>query len=293
MTTIAGKLTEINWDRVDALIALALEEDLGDSGDTTTDSVIPPRINATAVFLAKEDCVAAGLDVAARVFTAIDGCCGWESLVDDGDFCPRGTIMAEVHGPARALLTGERTALNFLQRLCGVATVSRRYAEAVAGTGTQILDTRKTTPGWRNLEKYAVVAGGATNHRIGLFDRIMIKDNHRELAGLEGEKGITRSVQRARDMFPDLEIEVEADTLADVREAIATGAEYVLLDNMSNEDMAEAVKINAGRAKLEASGGITLERLPSIAALGVDYISSGALTHSVKSADISMDIKLA
>ena len=291
-TTAATQLPEIDWNRVDALIAMALEEDLGDRGDTTTDAVIPAKTTAIAVMLAKEDCVAAGLEIAARVFTAIDGRCGWKPRVADGDFCPKGTILAEVHGPARALLTGERTALNFLQRLCGVATVAHRYAAAVAGTGTEILDTRKTTPGWRNLEKYAVAAGGASNHRIGLFDRIMIKDNHRELAGLEGEKGITRSVKRAREMFPDLEIEVEADTLDEVREAVEAGAEYVLLDNMTNAQMAEAVKINAGRSRLEASGGITLERLPSIAALGVDYISSGALTHSVKSVDISMDIKL-
>ncbi len=287
-----NNLPEIDWTRVDKLIALALEEDLGDRGDTTTDSVIPANISATAIFIAKTDCVAAGLDVAARVFTAIDGRCGWNSKVNDGDFCPKGTVMAEVHGPARSLLTGERTSLNFLQRLCGVATVSHRYAEAVAGTAAKILDTRKTTPGWRNLEKYAVAAGGASNHRIGLFDRVMIKDNHRELAGLEGEKGITRSVQRARAMFPDLEVEVEADTLDEVREAVECGAEYILLDNMTNDQMAEAVKINNGRSKLEASGNITLERLASIAALGVDFISAGALTHSVKAADISMDIKL-
>ncbi len=293
MRTIkATKLPGVDWKQIDTLIGLALEEDLGNRGDTTTDSVIPANITATAVMIAKEDCVAAGLDVAARVFTAIDGCCGWTSLVKDGEFCPKGTVMAEIHGPVRALLTGERTALNFLQRLCGVATVSRRYALAVAGTNTKILDTRKTTPGWRKLEKYAVAAGGASNHRIGLFDRIMIKDNHRELAGLEGEKGIIRSVKRAREKYPDLEVEVEADTLDEVKEALEAKAEYILLDNMTNEQMADAVKLNNGQAKLEASGGITLERIPSIAALGVDFISVGALTHSVKASDISMDIKI-
>jgi nicotinate-nucleotide pyrophosphorylase (carboxylating) len=155
-----------------------------------------------------------------------------------------------------------------------------------------VLDTRKTTPGWRNLEKYAVAAGGASNHRIGLYDRIMIKDNHRELAGMEGEKGITRSVLRAREKYPELEIEVEADNLDEVREAVESGAEYILLDNMTDALMAEAVKINAGRAKLEASGGITLERIPRIGKIGVDFVSVGALTHSVKAADISMEITL-
>jgi len=287
-----NKLPTIDYKRLDKLIRLALEEDLGDSCDVTTAAVILPGTKATAVLICKQDGVAAGLEVAYRVFARQDPGCIWNPKVKDGDFCPKGTIMAEVSGQAAALLTSERTALNFLQRLCGIATTARRYADAVKGTKTEILDTRKTTPGWRNLEKYAVAAGGASNHRIGLYDRIMIKDNHRELAGLEGDQGITRSVQRARAMFPKLQVEVEADHLEEVGEAIAAGADFVLLDNMTNEQMAEAVKLNAGRVKLEASGGITLERVPSIAALGVDYISVGALTHSVKSLDISLDIKL-
>lgn len=202
--------------------------------------------------------------------------------------------MAEVRGNARALLTGERTALNFLQRLCGVATASKRYQDAAdaAGAKCRILDTRKTTPGWRNLEKYAVATGGAFNHRIGLFDRVMIKDNHRELAGLEGAGGIKRSVERARAQYPNLEVEVEVDSLSELDEALESRAEYILLDNMSDEMMAEAVRRVNGRAKLEASGGITLARIPSAAKTGVDFISAGALTHSVKSSDISMDIVL-
>jgi len=180
--------------------------------------------------------------------------------------------------------------LNFLQRLCGVATVAHRYMKCLEGTKTKVLDTRKTTPGYRNLEKYAVAVGGATNHRIGLFDRIMIKDNHRELAGMEGSGGIARSVARARAMFPQLEVQVEADSLDEVREAVAAKADYILLDNMDDATMAEAVKINQNTAKLEASGGITLERLPNIGKLGVDFVSVGALTHSVKASDISMDI---
>ena len=197
--------------------------------------------------------------------------------------------MAKLHGPARSLLTGERTALNFVQRLCGVATAAHKYQQA-AGGKCAILDTRKTTPGYRNLEKYAVAAGGASNHRIGLYDRIMIKDNHRELAGLGGTGGILRSVANARKLYPDLEVEVEIDSLAELPEALESKAEYILLDNMSTADMAEAVRMTAHRAKLEASGNMTLARIPEVAATGVDFISSGALTHSVKSADISMDI---
>ena len=214
----------------------------------------------------------------------------WKDLVQEGEFCPKGTLMAEIAGKASSILTAERTALNFLQRLCGVATASKKYQDAAAGTNAIILDTRKTTPGWRNLEKYAVAVGGASNHRIGLYDRVMIKDNHRELAGLEGKNGILRSVERARKMYPDLEVEVEIDSLDSLDEALESGAEYILLDNMSNELMAEAVKRTAGRSKLEASGNMKLERVPSAAATGVDFISVGALTHSVKSADISLDV---
>ena len=284
-------LPAIDWKRTDALIALALEEDLGDRGDVTTTSVIPEDLVTDAVFLAKEDLVCAGLPVAERLFLTLDPSLRWESLVKEGDFCPKGTIMAKVHGSARMLLTGERTALNFLQRLCGVASAAKKYQEA-AGDSCRILDTRKTTPGWRNLEKYAVAVGGASNHRIGLYDRVMIKDNHRELAGLEGAGGITRSVERARKMYPGLEVEVEVDSLTELKEAVETGAEYILLDNMSDEMMAEAVKFVNGRSKLEASGGIILARIPSAAKTGVDFISAGALTQSVKSSDISMDIQL-
>ncbi len=286
------KLPEINFKRVDELINLALDEDLGGLGDTTTIAVIPENTIAEALMICKEDCVCAGLPVAERVFRTLDPGIHWESLVKEGQLCHKGTVLAKINGQARWLLTAERTALNFLQRLCGVATTSRKYADAVEGTSCQILDTRKTTPGWRNLEKYAVAAGGSSNHRIGLYDRIMIKDNHRELAGLEGNNGIALAVERARKRFPALEIEVEADTLEEVQKALNCNVEYILLDNMTNEQMAEAVKMNAGRCKLEASGGITLERIPSIAALGVDYISAGALTHSVKASDISMDINI-
>ena len=284
--------TSIDWKRTALLIDLALEEDLGAKGDTTSIAVIPADLNAKAQLLAKCDCVVAGLEVAKTVFLAVDNTLDFTSLVEDGANVENTAVIAEISGKAISLLTAERTALNFLQRLTGVATESARYANAVAGTGCVILDTRKTTPGWRNLEKYAVATGGATNHRIGLYDRVMIKDNHRELAGLDGPYGIMRSVEKAKRTFPELEVEVEADTLEQVREAADAGADYILLDNMTNEEMLDAVSINGGRAKLEASGGITFERIREIATLGVDFISVGALTHSVKAADISMETVL-
>jgi len=282
---------EIDWKRADILIQLALEEDLGDLGDTTTNSVIPADLKTTAVLIAKEDLICAGLPVAERLFHTLDPDVVFTAKVQEGEACPRGTVMAEISGPARVLLTGVRTALNFLQRLCGVATAAHKYQE-LAGNRAKILDTRKTTPGWRNLEKYAVATGGAFNHRIGLYDRIMIKDNHRELAGMEGKGGILRSVRRAREMYPQLEIEVEVDSLDELDEALLSGAEYILLDNMDNEQVVKAVGIARNKARLEASGNVTLGRIPSLSETGVDYISSGALTHSVKSSDISMDIRI-
>ncbi len=282
-------MIELDRERVDLLIELALEEDVGD-GDATSISVIPSELEITARLVTRENCVIAGLPVAEAVFKTVDERIEFKYTVPDGAICTSGALLAEITGNASKLLTAERTALNFLQRLSGVATASAKFAKAVAGSDTVILDTRKTTPGWRNLEKYAVALGGSSNHRIGLFDRIMIKDNHRELAGLDGENGITRSVEKARKKKPKLEIEVEADSLEEVMEAADAGADYILLDNMSNEEMAEAVKINAGRSKLEASGGITLERIPLIASIGgIDFISVGALTHSVKAIDISME----
>ena len=283
---------QIDWGRADLLIELALNEDLDTTGDVTTASVVPEEATATAVLRCKEPkMVLAGIQIAECVFKMVEPRLQFRTMKDDGDTCEYGEVIAEVSGPARGILVAERTALNFLQRFCGVATTASKYAAALEGTGTEILDTRKTTPGYRNLEKYAVAVGGATNHRIGLYDRVMIKDNHRELAAMEGAGGIARSVGRARAKYPELEIEVEADSLDEVREAVEAGAEYIMLDNMSDEMMAEAVRIVAGRSKLEASGGITLERLPRIGRLGVDYVSSGALTHSVKAADISLDIE--
>ncbi len=282
-------LPELDWAKINSLIDMSLDEDIK-TGDATSISVIPENVNTEARFVTREKCVCAALEVAKTVFMKIDSTVSWTSLVKDGDILEPGAVLASVRGNARSLLTAERTALNFLQRLCGVATTTLRYVEAVGSSDTKILDTRKTTPGWRSLEKYAVAAGGGTNHRVGLYDRIMVKDNHRELAGLEGEGGIARSVKRARETFPALEVEIEADNLNEVKEAAEAGADYILLDNMTNEQMKEAIKINKGRSKLEASGGITIERIPSIAKIGVDFISVGALTHSVKAIDISLEM---
>ena len=288
-----SNIPAIDWQRVDVLIDLALSEDLGDRGDTTTLACVPAEARSRAVLLCKEDeMVLAGIGVAERVFKKIDPELTFTALKKDGDLCVRGDKIAEISGSARAILTGERTALNFIQRLCGVATMSHIYAAELSGSNCVVLDTRKTTPGYRNLEKYAVAVGGAGNHRIGLFDRIMIKDNHRELAALEGDGAIARAVARARAAYPDLEIEVEADTLDEVAQAADCQVEHIMLDNMSDDEMKKAVAITAGRAKLEASGGITLKRLASIGRIGVDYVSSGALTHSMRSMDISLDIEV-
>ncbi|MBR2345272.1 MAG: carboxylating nicotinate-nucleotide diphosphorylase [Lentisphaeria bacterium] len=286
-------IPEIDWNRVDVLIDLAVSEDLGDLGDTTTLSVVPENAAAKAVLLCKEpEMVVAGMMVAERVFKKIDPALKFVHFKKDGDLCKKGDLLGEISGSARAILTAERTALNFIQRLCGVATMSHIYARELADSNCVVLDTRKTTPGYRNLEKYAVAVGGSTNHRIGLYDRIMIKDNHREMAAIEGDGAIRRAVERARKAYPELEIEVEADKLEEVSEAADCGVEHIMLDNMSNETMMKAVAINAGRAKLEASGGITLPRLKEIGRIGVDFVSAGALTHSVRSMDISLDIEV-
>lgn len=272
-----------------ACVRAALAEDVG-GGDATTLAVVPERLESAAFLQTREACVVAGLPVAAAVFRELDPACCFEPLLPEGQPAAANQVLAQVTGRARALLTGERTALNFLQRLCGIATMTRKYVDAASGTRARILDTRKTTPGLRFLEKYAVTCGGGQNHRFGLYDRIMIKDNHRELASLEGPGGIRRAVAAARLAYPSLEVEVEADTLDDVTEAAEAGADIILLDNMTDGEMAEAVRRIGGRALTEASGGITLERIPAAAATGVDFISVGALTHSVRSIDIGLDI---
>ncbi len=272
------------------LVRAALAEDVG-SGDATTLAVVPEGVQAEAFMVTRQACVCAGLPVAEAVFEELDGALAFEPLVSDGTRCSAGQVLARVRGRARAILTGERTALNFVQRLSGIATLTRRFVDALGDSRTRILDTRKTTPGLRFLEKYAVRMGGGSNHRSGLYDRILIKDNHRELAAFAGPDPIGQAVRSCRAAYPRLEVEVEADTLEDVEAALAAGADSILLDNMSDEEMAEAVRRVRGRALLEASGGITLERIPALARLGLDFISVGALTHSAPAVDIGLDMR--
>ena len=270
-------------NRVDDSIRRALEEDVG-TGDATTDSIVPMNASLRGHIVAKQSGVVAGLEVARRVFHQLSEKVTFDARVDEGAQVDARTVLVELDGPARALLTGERTALNFLGRMSGIATATRQYMDAVAGTKAVILDTRKTVPGLRETDKLAVRLGGGENHRTGLFDMVLIKDNHIDFAG-----SITAAVQRVRDNTSGLEIEVETRTLDDVREALELGVERILLDNMSLEMMREAVTITGGRAKLEASGNVTIENVRQVALTGVDYISVGALTHSVKVFDVSLE----
>ena len=268
------------------LIDIALKDDVGE-GDITTDNIVPAEIRRKAKMVAKSDGVVAGLPVAEMVFKKLDHNLIWNELTPDGSKVKKGDVLVEFEGTYRALLTGERTALNFLQRLSGIATMSAIYADAVKDFQTVILDTRKTLPGFNKLDKYAVKTGGASNHRLGLHDMAMIKDNHIEVAG-----GITAAVKAVRaSVEHGIKIEVETTTLAQVQEAIDAKADIIMLDNMDLETMRKGVQLIAGRAKVEASGNITLERLRDVAATGVDYISIGALTHSVTAMDISQRIE--
>lgn len=268
------------------LIELALKEDVG-SGDITTNNIVPSEIRRKAKMIAKEDGVVAGLIVAKMVFQKLDPDLIWTEVAHNGDKVKKGDVLAEFEASYRALLTGERTALNFLQRMSGIATMSSIYAEAVKDFQTVILDTRKTLPGFNKLDKYAVKLGGASNHRLGLHDMVMIKDNHIEVAG-----SITNAVNAVRGKVDlGIKIEVETTNLAQVQEAVDAKVDIIMLDNMDNETMRQAVKLIGGRAKTEASGNITLERLREVAATGVDFISIGALTHSVRALDISQRIE--
>jgi nicotinate-nucleotide pyrophosphorylase (carboxylating) len=263
-------------------IRRALAEDVG-SGDATTDSIVPPAAKAKVQIVAKQSGVIAGLDVARMVFVQFDDQILFTPRVGDGSAVSQGQVVVDVYGLARALLTGERTALNFLGRMSGIATLTRQFVEAVAGTRAVILDTRKTAPGLRTIDKLAVILGGGQNHRHGLFDMVLIKDNHIDYAGSLGE-----AVRRVRDTGTNLEIEVEARSIKEVREALALKVERILLDNMTPEIMREAVQLNRGAAKLEASGNVTLATVREIAETGVDYISVGALTHSPQTFDVSL-----
>lgn len=267
------------------LIDMAFAEDIGD-GDITTQNLINAEDAKTSNFVAKADGVVAGLALAEMVFRRLDQKLEWNEFLKDGSQVVAGDVIATFKGSYGALLTGERTALNFLQRMSGIATYASLCMQAVEGTKVEILDTRKTLPGYRFLDKYAVRMGGASNHRIGLYDMVMIKDNHIQVAG-----GITAAVEAIRKNIPkSIKIEVETTSLEQVKEAVAADADIIMLDNMSIEQMKEGVEYIAGRAKVEASGNMTLERIAEVARTGVDFISIGALTHSVQALDISQRI---
>ena len=273
-------------DAVGRLIALALEEDVG-PGDRTAEACVPLSARGSALIFAKEPLIVSGISAAARVFRALDPGCELEALAGESDAANPGEGILRVRGSLRAILTGERTALNLLMRLCGVATITRRYAQALAGTKTRLLDTRKTTPGMRELEKAAVRAGGGFNHRGALFDGILVKDNHAAAAG-----GIGEAVRRARaQAHPLLKVEAEVSTPQHIEEALEAGADMLLLDNLDDDELRKAVQQVRGRVPVEASGGMTLDRLPRVAATGVDYVSVGALTHSAPAVDLSLMVE--
>jgi len=277
-------LTSIDPVDVQDIVRRALREDVA-SGDVTTQATVSADRRARGVIVAKSACVLAGIHIAVQAFRELDDGVSAEVYRIDGDWCDPGDSVAELRGSARAMLTAERTALNLLQRLSGIATLTRRFVDAAAGRIT-ILDTRKTTPTLRVVEKYAVRAGGGTNHRAALDDGILIKDNHIRLAG-----GVVEAVRRMRASGATLPIEIEAQSLAQVGEAIEAGADIVLLDNLTLEETHEAVRRIAGRAKIEISGGVTLARIPELAATGADFVSVGALTHSAPAADLSLEIE--
>lgn len=272
---------------LDRLIDLAIEEDIGAAGDLTTDALVDAEDVGRAELWAKEEMVVSGLHAFARVFQRFDPTVEVTLDASEGDWIARKRRIARIIGPMRSLLIAERTALNIVQRVCGIATMAAKAAEAVKGTKTKVLDTRKTSPGLRSLSKQAVRHGGAHNHRFGLFDGILIKDNH--LAAVGGS--VREAVKRARANAPRLVmVEVEVTTMEQLDDAIAAGADVVLLDNMNDAQVAAAVKRAKGRVQLEVSGGVTLERLPVLAKLGVDFVSMGALTHSARAMDLSLEM---
>lgn len=271
---------------IDACIKQALAEDIG-AGDATTNSIISAQASISCQIIAKQNGVIAGLDIAAGVFHSLDPNILFQAQSQEGSKVEKGSVVAKLSGSARSVLTAERTALNFLGRMSGIATLTRQFVDMIAGTEAKILDTRKTAPGLRLLDKLAVRMGGGHNHRVGLYDMILIKDNHIDHAG-----SLARAVALARDVGTNLEIEVETRSLEDVKEAIAVGVPRILLDNMSVELMKEAARLAAGRAKLEASGNISLQTVRAIAETGVDFISVGELTHSARVFDFSLLVNI-
>jgi nicotinate-nucleotide pyrophosphorylase (carboxylating) len=274
--------------RLEILLKLAFEEDLG-TGDVTTDSLVDPGAMAEGRILSREDCRIAGVPVAMAVFKHICPEMEFEVVAADGEDVAAGGDVLRFKGPARAILIAERTALNFMQRMCGIATMTRSFTRVVEDLGTMILDTRKTTPALRFLEKYSVLCGGGTNHRMGLYDRVLMKDNHRKLWAGNNPGRLDLAVLQARKCFPNVAVEIEVESLEELRSALDGHPEWVMLDNMDCETMRQAVAIAKGKTLLEASGGITMKNLREVAETGVDAISFGCLTHSVKSIDLSLE----
>lgn len=282
---------QIGDQTIQKAVKQALEEDVG-SGDATTASVIPVDAEAIAEMRARTNLTLCGLDFARATFKQIDEGIEISSIHKDGQRIQMGDCLLRIKGPAAAILTAERTALNFVQRLSGIATVTQQFVDRISHTKAKLLDTRKTTPGWRVFEKYAVACGGGTNHRFGLFDQIMIKDNHLATLGLKHDQTIPMALEKARAMYPSLKIEIEADTLEQATIAMDAGADIILLDNMPPALLAKAVEANRGRCLLEASGGVTLNVINQIAETGVDYVSVGSITHSASAVDIALDFQL-
>ena len=282
--------TTLNPEEILRAVRAALAEDVG-SGDVTTLATVPENSTCRAVMRARESLVVAGIAFAETAFRELSSEIKTSISIADGAKAGSGDVLLTVTGWTRAILSAERVALNYVQRLSGVATAAAQYVEAIRGTQAHILDTRKTTPGWRTFEKYAVACGGARNHRIGLFDMVLIKDNH--LAALRDVKpnAVAAAVQRARAKFPQLKVEVEADTLEQVAQAAESGADFILLDNMTPEQLRASVQLVAGRAQTEASGGVNLKTVRAIAESGVDFISVGAITHSARAVDIGLDFE--
>ena len=276
---------------VQQLIAMALTEDLGERGDVTTRSLMGEEEQLSAVIVSRQSCRLAGQDIAVAVFKAIDAALEITKVKEDGEDLQPGDVCMQIQGAVLSVLSAERTALNFLQRLSGTATLTRSFTEIVKSYGTMILDTRKTTPGWRRLQKYAVFCGGGANHRMGLFDRVMLKDNHRNHWLQAGKGTLADAVAAARKAYPDLLVEIEVESTEDLQIALQARPDWVLLDNMLPEMMSDCVVLCDGRTRLEASGGITIENLEAVAATGVDAISLGCLTHSVTSVDLSLEIE--
>ncbi len=282
------RMEPISREEIQRAVRAALAEDVG-AGDVTTLATVPQHAVANALMVAREPLVVCGIEFAECAFSELASDVKIERVATDKKRVDAGATILNITGPTRAVLTAERVALNFVQRLSGVATMTAKFVDAIKGTNAKILDTRKTTPGWRRFEKYAVACGGGTNHRIGLFDAILIKDNHLAMLRNEPPNAIEAAVRRARERFPNLPVEVEADTPEQVEQALFAGADTVLLDNMDPQQLRTAVGWIAGRAKTEASGGITLANVRAVAEAGVDFISIGAITHSARAVDIALD----